>query len=204
MSYKEKWIWENIYLLDSHDMQMDLVQGNHCFLIGHHVELPSTINETSTKLVEGGFRYFNIFGEYAHLWEETISMKAGPGATLEIEANTVDREEMSYTLATLATLKPEAINFVLSDDYCFSEYLLEDLHDIFSGKARFSPYDWQRFRSGFEFKVHGKDAIISVYNGVVVGFLGEEMTFDTIEKGFRYKLFDGKNFKEIWEEIQDK
>ena len=202
MRYKGKWVWKNIYILDSYDMQMDLVQGDHCFLIGHHVDLPTTVNETSTKLVEGGFRYFNIFGEKAHLWEKTIDLKVEPGSSIEIEASTVAREEMSYNLAMLASLKPQAINFVLSDDEYFTEYLYEDLHNIFSGKARFSPYDWQRFRSGFEFKVHGKDAIVSIYNGVVAGFLGEEKKFDTMDKGFRYKLFDGKSFEEIWEEIE--
>ena len=91
---------------------------------------------------------------------------------------------------------------ILSAPPYFTEYLYEDLHNIFSGKARFSPYDWQRFRSGFEFKVYGKDAIVSIYNGVVVGFLGEEKKFDTMDKGFRYKLFDGKSFEEIWDEIE--
>ena len=183
-------------------MQMDLVHGDHCFLIGHHVELPTTVNETSTKLVEGGFRYINIFGEKAHLWEKAIDLKVETGSSIEIEASTLARAEMSYNLAMLASLKPQKINFVLSDDDYFTEYHYEDLHNIFSGKARFSPYDWQRFRSGFEFKVYGKDAIVSIYNGVVVGFLGEEKKFDTMDKGFRYKLFDGKSFEEIWDEIE--
>lgn len=200
MSYKAKQIWENIYLLDSYDMKMDFEQGDNCFLIGQHVKLPSTVKETSTKLVDGGFCYFNIFGEHAHLWEKTIYEKAGPEASIEIEASTVASDEMSYNLAMLASLEPKKINFILSDDDWFSGYLCEDLHNIFSGKSRFSPYDWQKFRSGFEFKYHGKDAVVSVYDGVVVGFLGEEKKFDRIFEGFREKLFDGKSFNEIWEE----
>lgn len=133
---------------------------------------------------------------------KAIDLKVETGSSIEIEASTLARAEMSYNLAMLASLKPQKINFVLSDDDYFTEYLYEDLHNIFSGKARFSPYDWQRFRSGFEFKVYGKDAIVSIYNGVVVGFLGEEKKFDTMDKGFRYKLFDGKSFEEIWDEIE--
>ena len=201
MYYTGKWIEKNIYLLDSHDMQVDLVQGDHCFLIGYHVKFPSTVNQTSAKLIEGGFRYFNIFGKRAHLWEEALFQKAGSEIPIQIEASTIARQEMSYTLAMLATLKPQNINFVLSDDEWFTEYLVEDLHTIFSGKSLFTPYDWQKFRSGFEFKVHGKDAIVSVCDGVVAGFLGEEKAFDSIDKAFRHPLFDGKSFIELWEEI---
>lgn len=202
MYYKGEFVWKNICLLDSYTMQIDVLHGDRCFLIGHHVKLPSTVDETSAKLLEGGFHYFNIFGENAHLWEEALLRKAGVGTPIQIEASTVDNQAMTYTLAMFASMQPQTINVVLSDDEYFTEYLVEDLQDIFSAKSRFSPYDWQRFRSGFEFKYHGKDAIISVYNGLMLGFLGEEETFNTIDKGFRAKLFDGKSFMEIWEEIR--
>lgn len=200
MYYTGEWIWKNIYFLDSHDMAMDLTHGDHCFLIGHHVKRPSVVNQTSAKLIKGGFHEFHIFGQQAHLWEEVLFQAAGPDSPIQIEASTVAREEMSYTLAMLARLEPQAVNFVLSDDECFTEYLVEDLRNIFSGKSKFSPHDWQKLRSGFEFKFHGKDAIVSVCNGVVVGFLGEEKIFDTINKGFRTKIFDGRSFYEVWEE----
>ena len=101
-------------------MKIDLPHGNHCFIIGHHVELQSTLNQTSAKLLEGGFRYFNIFGERAPVWKDALSKKAGSGRSIEIEASTVAREEMCYTLAMLASMKPDEINFVLSDDFYFT------------------------------------------------------------------------------------
>ncbi|WP_459129736.1 hypothetical protein [Guggenheimella bovis] len=91
--------------------------------------------------------------------------------------------------------------WMLSDDEYFTDYLLEDLERIFSGKSAFTPYDWQKFRSGFEFKYQGKDAIVSILDGIVIGFLGEEMHFDSMFKGFHYELFFGKSFYDIWEEI---
>ena len=68
MYYTGKWIEKNIYLLDSHDMQVDLVQGDHCFLIGYHVKLPSTVNQTS---VDEAFGHPLFEGKsFIELWEE--------------------------------------------------------------------------------------------------------------------------------------
>lgn len=108
---------------------------------------------------------------------------------------------MSYNLAMLATLKPESTNFVISDDEYFTEYLIEDLHDIFSEKSKFTPFDWKKFKDGYEFIYHKKDAIVSISGDISIGFLKKEKIFNSIDKAFRYKLFDGKSFNEIWDEI---
>ena len=109
---------------------------------------------------------------------------------------------MSYNIAMLSTLKPESINFVISDDEYFTEYLIEDLHDIFCEEFQFTIHDWRKFRDGFEFNYHSKDAIISVSKkDVLIGFLGEEKYFSTFDKAIRYKLFVAKSFSEIWCDI---
>ena len=98
-------------------------------------------------------------------------------------------------------LKPESTNFVISDDEYFTEYLIEDLHDIFSEKSKFTPFDWKKFKDGYEFIYHKKDAIVSISGDISIGFLKKEKIFNSIDKAFRYKLFDGKSFNEIWDEI---
>lgn len=199
-----KKIGPNISILDSHDMSIDAIQGDHCFLIGHHVNHLPGLRQTAHLLLAGGFHYFNIFGEQANLWKAVLVQLADPQNTMTIETSKVDNLAFSYTLAMVASLQPHAQNVVLSDDDLFTDYLVQDVQDILHGKSGFSPTDWQKFRSGFEFNYHGKDAIVSVQEGVVVGFLGEEKTFASCDRAFRDKLFDGRSFREIWEEIRDK
>lgn len=200
--YENKWVWQNIYVRDSHDMRFEVFPGDHCFIIGHHVKSKSILEEAADKLVKAGFNYFNIFGEEANLWAEVILIKAKEKRqSIHVEQSKVDMVRMTYDLAILATLKENSINFVVSDDEYFTSYLLEDLNDIFSGKSEFATSDWQKFRAGYEFNYGGKDAIISISKDILIGFLGEEKIFENIDKAFREKLFDGKNFYEIWNDI---
>ena len=201
MYYNGEFLWDNICVMDSHNMNFDPPLGDNCFIIGHHIKKKYILEESVNKLLMAGFKFFNIFGEQAYLWAETIHMKTKLNRQIQVEASEVDRLRMSYNLAMLATLKPKSINFVVSDDEYFTEYLIEDLHDIFCGEFQFTPHDWRKFRDGFEFNYNGKDAIISVSNDVLIGFLGEEKIFSTIDEGIRYKLFDGKSFNEIWRDI---
>lgn len=108
---------------------------------------------------------------------------------------------MVYDLAMLAILKPDSVNYVVSDDEYFTEYLVKDLQDIYSDRSHFTVYDWKKFRDGFEFVYNDKDAIVSYSKQLQIGFLGQEKKFNSIEKGFKNKIFDGKNLFEIWEEV---
>lgn len=199
--YYNNWIWKNIFVIDSHDMKFDAFPGDHCFIIGHHIKSKSILEEAVDNLLKAGFTYFNIFGQQANLWAEAILIKGRGERQIQVEKSSVDRMRMSYDLAMLARLKEKSINFVISDDEYFTSYLIEDLQDIFSGKSKFTLLDWKKFRAGYEFNYAGKDAIISVSTDVLIGFLGKEKNFSSMDKAFRDKLFDGKNFYEIWSEI---
>ncbi|WP_232618487.1 hypothetical protein [Anaerococcus vaginalis] len=182
-------------------MNFEICSGEHCFIIGHHIKEKYILKEAINRLVTAGFDYFNIFGEQADLWSEVIITKENQKRQIQVEASKIDRMSMSYNLAMLATLKPESTNFVISDDEYFTEYLIEDLHDIFSEKSKFTPFDWKKFKDGYEFIYHKKDAIVSISGDIAIGFLKKEKVFNSIDKAFRYKLFDGKSFNEIWDEI---
>lgn len=201
MHYKNKWICNNICISDINDMNFEICSGEHCFIIGHHIKEKYILKEAINRLVTAGFDYFNIFGEQADLWSEVIITKENQKRQIQVEASKIDRISMSYNLAMLATLKPESTNFVISDDEYFTEYLIEDLHDILSGRSKFTPFDWKKFKDGYEFIYHKKDAIVSISEDIVLGFLKKEKIFNSIDKAFRYKLFDGKSFNEIWDEI---
>ena len=201
MFYNRGQVYQNICILDSHDMNITSCEGDRCFVIGHHVGGRSVLTRTADLLIQGGFSYFNLFGTYAPLWKNIIRTRAEGKRPVRIEASTVDREGMVYTLAMFAALEPQAQNFVLSDDAFFTEYLVEDLEEIFSGKSPYTPRDWQIFRSGFEFTYHGKDAVMSVGDGIVTGFLKEEKKFHMVFEAFSAPIFDGKSFDEIWDEI---
>lgn len=198
MYYWNKIIRHNIYIFDSHDMDIDPIEGDKCFLIVHHVQKKSIIIETVKKLLDLGYRYFNIFGENAKEWTGIIENNSFEEMKIEIEASTVAREEMSYNLAMMSSMEPNKTNLVISDDEYFTEYLVEDLEKIFSGKSRYTTSDWQKFRSGFEFNYKGKDGIVSITDEVVIGYLGEEKFLTTIYDAFSKKIFDGKSFNDIY------
>ena len=198
MYYWNKIIRNNIYIFDSHDMDIDPIEGDKCFLIVHHVQKKSIIIETVKKLLDLGYRYFNIFGEKAIGWKKAIENNFDEGQKIKIEASRVAREEMSYNLAMMSSMEPNKNNLVISDDEYFTEYLVEDLEEIFSEKSRFTISDWQKFRSGFEFIYNEKDGIVSITGEVVIGYLGEEWIFNTIFKAFSKKIFDGKSFNDIY------
>ena len=198
MYYWNKIIRNNIYIFDSHDMDIDPIEGDKCFLIVHHVQKKSIIIETVKKLLDLGYRYFNIFGEKAIGWKKAIENNFDEGQKIKIEASRVAREEMSYNLAMMSSMEPNKNNLVISDNEYFTEYLVEDLEEIFSEKSRFTISDWQKFRSGFEFIYNEKDGIVSITGEVVIGYLGEEWIFNTIFKAFSKKIFDGKSFNDIY------
>lgn len=180
MTYYNEWIRDNIFVIDIHDMKIGKYKGDNCFIIGHHIREQYIIDNSVKNLLNGGFNYFNIFGEQSNLWAKAIDMQAIDQNVVTIEKSKVDRNAMPYNLAMYATLEPESRNFVFSDDEYFTEYLIEDMNDIFSGETPFTPCDWQKFKCGFEFTYNGKDAIVSISDDIVVGFLGEEKTFKTI------------------------
>lgn len=201
MYYDNYWILENICILDSYNMVFEPILGNHCFIIGHHMKTKYILENTAKKLLDSGFDYFNIFGQQANLWSEALLSKNNSHNKIHIETTIIDNMRMVYDLAMLSILKSESVNYVVSDDDYFTEYLVEDLQNIFEGNSPFTVYDWKMFRDGFEFVYNNKDAIISYSKQLQIGFLGQEKSFNSIEKGFKYKLFDGKNLFEIWSEV---
>ena len=203
MYYNNEWVHHNICINDSRDMRFDVFKGEHCFIIGHHIKSKDVLEDSAKNLILAGYTYFNIFGEQADLWAKSILSKSELKGQIKIETSKIDNMKIVYDLAMLSKLKSRSVNFVVSDDEYFTEYLVEDLQDIFSGKSRFTPYDWQKFRDGFEFVYNGKDAIVSVSKETTIGFLGLENRFSGVAKGFRAKLFDGENFLEIWDEISE-
>lgn len=201
MYYNYEWIWDNICIKDSHVMNFEPISGDNAFIISHHVRDKLKIERAVKSLLENGFRYFNIFGEFSDLWAKAISIRSKTSNKIKIEASKIEMSRMVYDLAIMKVLKPDLTNYVISDDEYFTEYLVEALEKIISGKSTLTPYDWKEFKEGFEFSYNKKDAIISVSNDIIVGFLGDEKTFDNIDDAFYYKIFDGKSLYEIWKEI---
>lgn len=60
MYEKRNWYFKNICIEDSHNLKFDYFQGDHCFIIGHHLKEKSIIEEAADKLVKGAFNYYNI------------------------------------------------------------------------------------------------------------------------------------------------
>lgn len=201
MYYDNERLWDNICIKDSYVMDFEPISGDNAFIISHHLREKLKIEKGVKSLLEQGYRYFNIFGEFSDLWAKAISIRAKTSSKIKIEASKIERSRMVYDLAMIRVLRPDLTNYVISDDEYFTGYLVEDLEKILSGKSLFTPYDRKEFKDGFEFSYNKKDAIISVSNDIVLGFLGAERSFDTLYDAFYCKLFDGKNLYEIWEEI---
>lgn len=202
MYYDNERPWDNICIKDSYIMDFEPISGDNDFIISHHVRDKLKIERGVINLLENGFRYFNIFGEFSNLCAKDIFLGSKTSNKIKIETSKIERSRMVYDLAMMKVLKLDLTNYVISDDEYFTEYLVEDLEKILSGKSIFTPYDRKEFKDGFEFSYNKKDAIISVSNDIIIGFLGDEKTFDTINDAFYYKIFDGKSLYEILEEIK--
>lgn len=105
--------------------------------------------------------------------------------------------KLAYDLGIYVTLKTKSINYLTSDDEYLTEYIIEDLNDILNKNTLFTPSDWKKFRDGFEFTYHNQDAVISIGEGLLIGFLGKEKSFSYSDKGINKGIFDGKSFAEI-------
>lgn len=197
MYYNNEIIQGNIHVFDSYDMDISPTKGDNCFLIVHHFTDKSIIDKLAKNLLQNGYKYFNIFGEQAIVWENAINSQFHDDS-IRIESSKVARIEMAYNLCMMSKLHPNRTNLIISNDEYFTEYLVEDVNDISSGNSRFTVDDWAKFRAGFEFIYNGKDAIVSVFEGVILGYLGEEVEYDTIMEAFMDKIFDGKSFNQIY------
>ena len=148
MYYNYEWIGDNICIKDSHVMNFEPISGNNAFIISHHVRDKLKIERGVKSLLENGFRYFNIFGEFSDLWAKAISIRSKTSNKIKIESSKIEMSRMVYDLAMMKVLKPDLTNYVISDDEYFTEYLVDDLEKIISGKSTFTPYDWKEFKEG--------------------------------------------------------
>ena len=79
--------------------------------------------------------------------------------------------KLVYYLGVNISFKDESINYLISDDEYLTEYIIEDLDDIMNENTLFPPSDWKKFRDGYEFTYHDKDAIIIIGEDLLIGFL---------------------------------
>lgn len=156
------------------------------------------IEKVAHRLIILGYEYFFIFGEYANLWEETIYSISNTKIHISIEASELDLMKLAYDLGVYISFKDKSVNYLISDDEYFTEYIIDDLDDILNDNTLFTPFDWKKFRDGFEFTYHDKDAIISIGEDLLIRFLGNEKRFSYTDKGINATIFDGKSFAEIW------
>lgn len=202
MFYNYESISESVIVLDTNTFEnIKFQEGQNCFIICHHIKDYNTIFNNSKEFIELGYSYFNIFGQQADLWDRALKKSVKSSDSIKIESSKISYEEMSYNLAMFIEMKLELKNFIVSDDYYFTEYLISDTKDILNGNTNFSVYDWAKFRQGFEFKINNKDSVVSIGNGIVIGYLGKEETYNTLREAFEVCIFDGMNFFEVWKEL---
>lgn len=192
------WIYKNLCAKDSNDFDIDPISGENCFIIANNIGDSFIIKKAVNKLVKKCYKYFNIFGEYANLWAEIIYSIAKDSKNINVEASELDLMKLAYDLGVYISFKDESVNYLISDDEYFTEYIIGDLDDILNDNTLFTPFDWKKFRDGFKFIYHNKDAIISIGEDILIGFLGNEKKFAYTDKGINATIFDGKSFAEIW------
>lgn len=198
MYYNNDWLYNNLCAKDSNDFDIDPISGENCFIIANNISSGFMIKKAVNKLFKTGYKYFNIFGEYANLWAEIIYSIAKDSKNINVEASELDLMKLAYDLGIYVTLKTKSINYLISDDEYLTEYIIEDLNDILNDNTLFTPSDWKIFRDGFEFTYHNQDAVISIGEDLLIGFLGKEKSFSYSDKRINEGIFDGKSFAEIW------
>lgn len=199
--FSKEWVTDNVYVVNDHNMTFEPITGQQCFIIGHHLKDLEIIEQGARKLVNNDFKYFNIFGKRATLWKNAIQ-KQTKDPNIIIEASEIANLEMAYNLAYYSTKHPEKTNFIISDDEYFTDYLLTDFERILNNVTRVTLEDWIAFKSGFEFKYNGKDAVVSVvYGDILIGYFGKLKRFDTISEAFDAKIFERKSLRRIVNEV---
>lgn len=64
------WLYDNLCAKDSNYFDIDPISGENCFIIANNISSGFMIKKAVIKLFKTGYKYFNIFGEYANLWAE--------------------------------------------------------------------------------------------------------------------------------------
>lgn len=198
MYYNNDWLYNNLCAKDSSDFDIDPISGENCFIISNNINNRFMIEKTVNKLITSGFKYFFIFGEYANLWEELIYSISKEENHIEVEVSKLDLMKLAYDLGVNISFKYNSVNYLISDDEYLTEYIIEYLDDIMNENTLFTPSDWKKFRDGYEFTYHDKDAIISIGEELMIGFLGNEKMFSYTDKGINAGILDGKSFAVIW------
>ena len=65
-------------------MNFELISRDNAFIISHHVRDKLKIERAVKSLLENGFRYFNIFGEFSDLWAKAISIRSKTSNKIKI------------------------------------------------------------------------------------------------------------------------
>ena len=177
MYYENKRIYPNLCVNDNHNLDIDPFSGDNSFIIANNISDSAMMENAINKLIKSGFKYFSIFGEYANLWEEIIYSLTKEENSIKVEVSDLNLMKLAYDLSVYVTFETESINYLISDDEYFTEYIIEDLDDILNENTLFTPSDWKRFRDGYEFTYHNKNAIISIGEDLLIGFLGNEKKF---------------------------
>lgn len=198
MYYNNDWFHNNLCVKDSHNLDIERISGENCFIIANNIGDSFMIKKAVNKLVKKGYKYFSIFGDYSNLWEEIIYSIAKDEKSINVEASELDLMKLVYDLGVYISFKDKSINYLISDDEYLKEYIIKDVDDIMNENTLFTPSDWKKFRDGFEFNCHGKDAIISIGEKLLIGLLGNEKIFSYTDEGINFVIFDGKSFAEIW------
>lgn len=146
MYYENEWIYPNLCVKDSHDLDINPISGENCFIIANNINNRLMIEKTVNKLIKLGFKYFSIFGYHAKLWEEIIYSLSKDKNHIEVEASVLDLMKLAYDLGVYLSLTDKSLNYLISDDEYLTEYIIEDLDDILNDNTLFTPYDWKKFR----------------------------------------------------------
>ncbi len=159
MYYNNDWLYNNLCAKDSSDFDIDPISGKNCFIISNNINNRFMIEKTVNKLITSGFKLLFIFGEYANLWEELIYSISKEENHIEVEVSKLDLMKLVYDLGVNISFKDNSVNYLISDDEYLTEYIIEDLDDILNENTLFTASDWKKFRDGYEFTYHDKDAI---------------------------------------------
>ncbi|WP_151409821.1 hypothetical protein [Anaerococcus sp. Marseille-P9784] len=93
------------------------------------------------------------------MWEELIYSISKEENYIEVEVSKLDLMKLAYDLGVNISFKDNSVNYLISDDEYLTEYIIEDLDDILNENTLFTASDWKKFRDGYEFTYHDKDAI---------------------------------------------
>lgn len=195
---------EHLRLALSYELNFEPSDAKKCFIYNDNVRKKSPVYKAARKLYDKGYTEYYVYGKYADRWKNNLDKINKDKREIKLAIHNKGVMDIGLDIAAAIKADSEENIFVLTDYDYVSWELKNFLDEILKDKRTVRVKDWLKFRKGYEFLYHGKDAIVVAgLKKCYGGFLNNLYAYDCFGDFYYKKIFNGKDFEQIWNEIRD-